>query len=89
MTKVGDKHALQDCPYQNTEYFDDCPLCGELSACTCLAGIADHWEIEKIGNVFSFCWCAGKRLSVGVAHSYREAMDSIAHAILCTKEERK
>ena len=87
------KHTLEECPYTSTEYQDTCQECGELTSCVCLASIVQEWEIKKAGEgAFAYRYQYKERESDLVAHfgyaeSYREAMDSIAHAVNC-KEVR-
>lgn len=84
-------HTLTECEFTSTEYFDECDLCGELSACVCLASIVDNWEITGTGQTGSFAYryqYTPKNSLIsffGYAESYREAMDSIAHAVNCEK----
>ena len=83
------KHTLEECPYASTEYQDTCQECGELIACVCLASIVQEWEIEKVGEgAFAYRYQYKEKASDLIAHfgyaeSYREAMDSIAHAVRC------
>lgn len=85
------KHSLTDCEFSSTEYFDECDLCGELSACVCLGSIVDSWEIVATGQTGSFAYRyqytpKGSLIAFfGYADSYREAMDAIAHAVNCEK----
>jgi hypothetical protein len=89
------KHTLEECPNISTEYQDTCQECGELSSCVCLASIVQEWDIEKAGEgggAFAYRYQFKEKASDLVAHfgyaeSYREAMDSIAHAVRC-KEVR-
>ncbi len=83
------KHDLIECLNTSVEYFDECQECGELSSCVCLASIVQEWEIEKVGEgAFAYRYQYKEKASDLVAHfgyaeSYREAMDSIAHAVRC------
>jgi len=83
------KHTLEECEYTSTEYLDTCPECGELSACVCLASIVANWEIEATGQTGAFTFRyqytpKGSLIALfGYASTYREAMDSIAHAVNC------
>jgi len=79
-------HALEDCPHASTEYFDECQLCGPLPSCVCLGSIADDWAIMRGDPLFTFQWWKEGDSGTGSAQSYREAMDLIAHAILCERE---
>jgi hypothetical protein len=88
------KHTLEECPNISTEYQDTCQECGDLSSCVCLSSIVQEWEIEKAGEgAFAYRYQFRQYTSdlvgqFGYAESYREAMDSIAHAVKC-KEESK
>ena len=83
------KHTLEECPNISTEYQDTCQECGDLSSCVCLSSIVQEWEIEKIGEgAFAYRYQFRQYTSdlvgqFGYAESYREAMDSIAHAVRC------
>lgn len=91
MSKVkGYNHSLDECEYMNTEYFDECDKCGELTSCTCLYSVVDTYEIENTGNTGNFAYRYQYKVkptdlieSFGYAESYRQAMDSIAHSVLC------
>ncbi len=88
-------HALEDCEFTSAEYFDECQECGPLSACVCLASIVKEWTIARLSFPLSFAPNAthyyeftphNSDLPVayyGVAESYRQAMDAIAHAANC------
>ncbi len=89
-------HSLIDCEFSSTEYFDECDLCGELTACVCLASIVSDWAITRLTFPLSFAPSAthaytfkpkgeGAVEYFGWAESYREAMDAIAHAVNCEK----
>ena len=84
-------HTLEECDLSTT-YQDSCDLCGELSACVCLASIVKEWEIESTGSEGKFAYRYQYTLEnnliarFGYAPSYREAMDSIAHSVICEKE---
>ena len=84
-------HTLQECDLSTT-YQDSCDLCGELSACVCLASIVKEWEIESTGSdgnfAYRYQYTPENSLIArfGYATSYREAMDSIAHSVICEKE---
>lgn len=84
-------HTITDCEFSSTEYFDECELCGDLTACVCLASIVDDWEIAATGQTGGFAYRyqykpKGSLIAFfGYAESYREAMDSIAHAVKCEK----
>lgn len=90
-------HVLEDCDYKSTEYFDLCSDCGPLSACVCLASIVEEWEIARLSFPLSFAPNATHYYSFkpksdlpieyyGLAESYRQAMDKIAHAVNCESE---
>lgn len=85
------KHSLEDCEL-STSYLDTCDTCGELTACVCLASIVDDWTIEKTGSAGTFAYRyqykeKGALIGrFGYADSYRNAMDSIAHSVICEKE---
>ena len=87
-------HTLEECPNISSEYQDTCQECGDLSSCVCLSSIVQEWEIEKAGEgAFAYRYQFRQYTSdlvgqFGYAGSYREAMDSIAHAVRC-KEESK
>lgn len=87
-------HTLEECEFTSTEYFDECQECGPLPSCTCLASIVKEWTIAKLSFPLSFAPTAtyyyeftmhGCDLPAiyGIADSYREAMDAIAHAVNC------
>ena len=83
-------HTLEECEFASTEYLDTCPECGELTACICLASIVSNWQIEATGQTgaFTFRYQFRQKESdlvekFGYASTYREAMDSIAHAVNC------
>ena len=83
------KHTLAECPNISSEYQDTCQECGDLSSCVCLSSIVQEWEIEKAGEgAFAYRYQFRQYTSdlvgqFGYAESYREAMDSIAHAVKC------
>lgn len=89
MTAKIETHPLDECPHQITEYLDECPECGELSACICLTAIVKEWEVEPTGIEGSFAYRyqytrnGALVANFGYADTYREALDRIAHAILC------
>ncbi len=82
-------HTLDECEFTSAEYFDECELCGELTACNCLASIVKEWEIGATGQegAFAYRYQYTPQNSLvaffGYASTYREAMDSIAHAVNC------
>jgi hypothetical protein len=84
-------HTLENCELTSTEYFDECELCGELTACICLGSIVDEWQIENTGieGSFAFRYQYKEKGSLvarfGYADTYREAMDAIAHGAQCEK----
>lgn len=89
-------HALENCDYVSTEYFDECQECGPLPSCICLASIVEDWEIVSLSFPLSFAPNATHYYSFkpksdlpienyGVAESYRQAMDRIAHAVKCER----
>jgi hypothetical protein len=87
-------HSLQECEL-STSYQDTCDTCGELTACTCLASIVSDWQIEATGQEGSFAFRYQYRKNsddlvekFGYAESYREAMDSIAHSVICLEENK-
>jgi len=85
-------HSLEECERVSTEHLDYCQECGELTACTCLASIVEEWEIKATGSEgeFAYAYDYKEKGSLvgyfGYASSYREAMDSIAHAVLCKRK---
>ncbi len=88
-------HSLQECEL-NTSYLDTCDTCGELTACVCLASIVSEWQIENTGQTGAFAYRYQYRQNAGdliekfgYAESYREAMDSIAHSVICSEEVTK
>ena len=87
-------HTVQECEL-NSSYLDHCDTCGELTACTCLASIVSQWQIESTGQGGAFSYRYQYRENAGdlvekfgYAESYREAMDCIAHSVICLKEEK-
>jgi hypothetical protein len=80
-------HTLEECPHQITEYLDECPDCGELSACICIGAIADDWAIYRGDFIYTFQWWKDGDKGEGYAETYREALDAIAHAILCNRDQ--
>lgn len=86
-------HTLEECERVSSEYQDYCPECGELTACICLGSIVNNWQIEATGSAgaFAYRYFYEERegdivAKFGYAESYRGAMDSIAHAVLCKLE---
>ena len=79
-------HTLEECEHTSTEYLDECQECGDLTACVCLGSIVDEWSIHKGDPLFTFQWWKGGDTGEGSALTYREAMDKIAHAVLCERE---
>ena len=85
------RHQLDECDL-STNYQDECDICGELTACTCLASIVKEWEIAATGSTGNFAYRYQYQAKdnliarFGYAPSYREAMDAIAHAVICEKE---
>ena len=82
-------HSLEECEL-STNPLDYCDPCGELTACTCLGSIVDTWEISSTGTTGDFAYRYQYRTGAsdyfGYASSYREAMDAIAHSVVCGKE---
>jgi len=88
-------HTLEECELSSNP-LDYCDPCGELSACTCLGSIVDTWSISKLTFPLSFAPEATHAFTYvrkgeageywGTASSYREAMDAIAHSVVCAKE---
>lgn len=79
-------HALEDCEFTSTEYFDECQECGPLPACVCLYSFPQlsDYEIYKGSALYSFrYWTMNGDKGEGSARTYREAMDTIAHAVNC------
>jgi hypothetical protein len=88
-------HSLQECEL-NTSYLDTCDTCGELTSCVCLASIVSEWQIENTGQTGAFAYRYQYRKNAGdlvekfgYAESYREAMDSVAHSVICLEEAKK
>jgi len=89
-------HSLEECERVSTEHLDYCQECGELTACICLASIVEKWSIGRLSFPLDFAPEAtytydykekgGLVEYFGYASSYREAMDSIAHAVLCKRK---
>lgn len=86
-------HSLQECEKVSIEYQDFCPECGDLSVCICLGSIVSEWQIEATGSegAFAYRYQYQERegdlvAKFGYAESYRGAMDSIAHAVMCKLE---
>ena len=86
-------HTLEECERVSTEYQDSCQECGELSACICLGSIVSEWQIEATGEAGAFAYRYQYQeregdlvAKYGYAESYRGAMDSIAHAVMCKLE---
>jgi len=85
-------HSLEECERVSTEHLDNCPECGELIACVCLASIVEEWEIAPTGSEgrlayrFEYKEKGGIIFYFGYASTYREAMDSIAHSVLCKRK---
>jgi hypothetical protein len=58
----------------------------------CLGAIVDEWEIEATGQGGSWAYRyqykekGNLTARFGYAGGYREAMDTIAHAVVCEKE---
>lgn len=83
-------HEFDECEL-SSEYQDLCQECGELTACTCLASIVQEWEIAATGSEGALAFHyeyreKGKLIAYfGYASTYREAMDRIAHNVLCKK----
>jgi len=84
-------HKLEECDL-STATLDECDQCGELTACICLGAFVDNWEIEATGldGWMSFRYQYKEKGSLvgrfGYASTYREAMDNIAHAVICERE---
>ena len=84
-------HAIEECDL-STATLDECDICGELTACICLGAFVDNWEIEATGldGWMSFRYQYKEKGSLvgrfGYASTYREAMDNIAHAVICERE---
>lgn len=82
-------HTLEECEHASSEYLDSCPVCGDLTACVCLASIVSEWEIAATGQGGAFAYRYqftpqdSPVARFGYAESYREAMDSIAHSVNC------
>ncbi len=85
-------HTIQECAYTSSEYFDECEVCGDLTACVCLGSLVDEWEIEQVGKEgesFAYRYQYKEKGSLiarfGYAETRREAMDQIAHATKCER----
>lgn len=84
-------HAIEECDL-STATLDECDKCGELTACICLGAFIDNWEIEATGldGWMSFRYQYKEKGSLvgrfGYASTYREAMDNIAHSVICERE---
>jgi hypothetical protein len=86
-------HTIQECAYTSSEYFDECEICGDLTACVCLGAIVESWTISRLDFPVSFAPSAKYYFDFtpkqmrgemwGVADTYREAMDKIAHLAIC------
>jgi hypothetical protein len=90
-------HKVEECTL-NDNPLDYCDPCGELTACTCLASLVESWSISKLSFPLSFAPEASYVFDFslkgdlveyhGVAYSYRQAMDAIAHYATCGKESK-
>jgi len=84
-------HSFEECERVSTEHLDYCLECGELVACICLASIVEEWQIKETGSAGAFAYSfdykeGGSVIGYfGYASTYREAMDKIAHSVLCKK----
>ena len=91
------EHSFEECERVSTEYLDNCPECGELVACICLSSIVEEWSIIKLSFPLSFAPESTYAYNFkekggalveyfGHASTYREAMDKIAHSVLCKRK---
>jgi hypothetical protein len=82
-------HTLEECAYTSVEYFDECEICGDLTACTCLNSIVSAWQVEPTGldgwMSYRYQYQANNSLVArfGYAETRREAMDSIVCGVKC------